>query len=206
MPDRPLVRRVFLGLAATALAATAVVLLLGFVWPERPITQGPVDLGPAEDFPPGTVTTFHLLDDATEPFLIAPGQTHLGPGPRCTFAGVALHVVRLPSGEFRVLSARSPHLDDFLPWRPEMDFHGVVGVFRDPCHGETFAMDGTRLFGPAPRDMDRFAFSIQDGHLVVDPRSVIEGDPPRHRPASGTPTPAATPWLTEIATETLPTP
>ena len=41
-------------------------------------------------------------------------------------------------------------------------------VFSDPCHGATFALDGTHLFGPSPRDLDRYRVEIRSGRIIVD--------------------------------------
>ena len=40
----------------------------------------------------------------------------------------------------------------------------VTGLFRDPCGGSKYDISGKRLFGPSPRDLDRFPIAItQDG-------------------------------------------
>ena len=41
-------------------------------------------------------------------------------------------------------------------------------VFSDPCHGATFALDGTHLFGPSPRDLDQYRVEISAGRIIVD--------------------------------------
>jgi Rieske Fe-S protein len=42
-----------------------------------------------------------------------------------------------------------------------------AGWFRDLCHGSTYLMDGERVFGPAPRDLDRYPVSIVGSRVVV---------------------------------------
>ena len=37
--------------------------------------------------------------------------------------------------------------------------------FGCPCHGSQFDTEGNRIAGPAPRALDRYEFSIRDGHL-----------------------------------------
>lgn len=50
------------------------------------------------------------------------------------------------------------------------------GIFRCPCHGSQFQPDGTYIFGPAPRSLDRFVVQLVDkttGEVVAmtDPES-----------------------------------
>ena len=42
--------------------------------------------------------------------------------------------------------------------------------FRCPCHGSSFALDGTNLDGPAPRALERLALYLKDDRLTVDQR------------------------------------
>ncbi len=59
------------------------------------------------------------------------------------------------------------HLDCLFNWDDQ------AGIYVCPCHGSTFAKDGTYLSGPAPRSLDRFVVQ------VVSPKSEIlaETDP-----------------------------
>jgi hypothetical protein len=50
-----------------------------------------------------------------------------------------------------------------------------VTLLRDPCLGNTFSLDGKRLFGPAPSDLDSFPTRIERGRVVVDFSRVILG-------------------------------
>ena len=43
-----------------------------------------------------------------------------------------------------------------------------VGGFGCPCHGSQFDMEGNRTAGPAPRALDRYEFSIRNGHLWLN--------------------------------------
>jgi menaquinol-cytochrome c reductase iron-sulfur subunit len=40
--------------------------------------------------------------------------------------------------------------------------------FACPCHTSAFAPDGKRTSGPSPRDLDKLATRIEDGHVWVD--------------------------------------
>jgi len=84
-------------------------------------------------------------------------------------------LVRLDSGEFVALLTRSPYRGCTVPWRPDFEFMGKKGWFRDPCHNDTFTIDGSHVFGPAPRGMDRFPVRVVDGAVRVKVRTVILG-------------------------------
>ncbi|MGE5597437.1 MAG: hypothetical protein ACM3S1_15530, partial [Hyphomicrobiales bacterium] len=43
-----------------------------------------------------------------------------------------------------------------------------TGVWRDGCFGATFDAFGHRLYGPAPRDLDRYLNVEVDGHPSID--------------------------------------
>jgi succinate dehydrogenase / fumarate reductase iron-sulfur subunit len=55
-----------------------------------------------------------------------------------------------------------PHLGCVVKW------DGVSGRFRCSCHGGNFDRDGTVIAGPPPRPLDRYAFKIDSGHLLVE--------------------------------------
>ncbi|MDH3607317.1 MAG: ubiquinol-cytochrome c reductase iron-sulfur subunit [Acidimicrobiia bacterium] len=52
------------------------------------------------------------------------------------------------------------------------------GQFECPCHGSVFNRAGDHLTGPAPRGMDRFAVEIEDGIVVIDTNTMVDGPPP----------------------------
>jgi len=84
-------------------------------------------------------------------------------------------LVRLESGEFVALWQRSPYRGCTVPWRPGFEFMGKKGWFRDPCHNDTFTIEGVHVFGPGPRGMDRFPVRIDDGIVRVNVKTVIQG-------------------------------
>lgn len=86
-----------------------------------------------------------------------------------------------------------------LDWRLDIDIANFTdqataerlgpGLFRARCSGSTFLSDGTRVFGPSPRNLDEFAISyheetreFRDGEeyldrwFEVDTRTLICGD------------------------------
>ena len=49
--------------------------------------------------------------------------------------------------------------------------------FECPCHGSQYNQVGEKRGGPAPRGMDRFAMSVDDGVLTVDTGTIVQGPP-----------------------------
>ena len=73
----------------------------------------------------------------------------------------AVYVTKDSQGQLRVLTSICPHLGCTVPWNKDKS------QFACPCHGATFAADGTRVSGPSLRGMDTLETSIQDGQLLV---------------------------------------
>lgn len=65
------------------------------------------------------------------------------------------------TGAPRVLSSICPHLGCTVQWRPEKN------EFICPCHGGTYAPDGSRISGPPARGMDELPAKVEHGHLYV---------------------------------------
>jgi len=73
----------------------------------------------------------------------------------------AVYVTKNSQGQLRVLTSICPHLGCTVPWNKEKH------QFVCPCHGATFAADGTRVSGPSLRGMDTLETSVEDGQLLV---------------------------------------
>jgi cytochrome b6-f complex iron-sulfur subunit len=74
----------------------------------------------------------------------------------------------------RTLYQRCPHLG----CKP--NFCTTNYWFECPCHGSRYDRLGTKVqeLGPAPRSLDRFAHSVQDGRLTVDTSRITLGPLP----------------------------
>ena len=73
----------------------------------------------------------------------------------------AVYVTKDSQGQLRALTSICPHLGCTVPWNREKN------LFVCPCHGATFAADGTRVSGPSLRGMDSLETSVQEGQLLV---------------------------------------
>ncbi len=71
------------------------------------------------------------------------------------------------------------HLGCLYAWKPTND------RFECPCHGSKYLKDGTRVRGPANRNLDRFVIQALDvdGHVLA---ATPQGDA-NHDPAAGAP-------------------
>lgn len=94
------------------------------------------------------------------------------PGSVTPFTEGRFYLVRLEDGGFLALYRRCTHLGCAVPWEQ------AQGMFVCPCHASAFEMDGAVINPPAPRALDRFQVTIQDGSVLVDTGAPIERDHP----------------------------
>jgi len=154
--------RVYASLAALAaiLAIFAVFLiaLVAFSWPTADIGS------PTARVYAGMVAEFEV----GQPVTIPEGKFHL---------------IKQKDGSFIALYWRSPFRGCTIPWREGFQFRdpqtGIDsrGWFRDPCHGATFDANGTLVFGPSPRNMDRFPVEVvgDDVYVLASEQNIIRG-------------------------------
>src|SRR6266478_3384899 len=107
--------------------------------------------------PVGELSEFSSL---TEPVMrtIQIGQVD---GWRKTVSEEIVYVTKDSQGQLRVLTSICPHLGCTVPWNKGKS------QFVCPCHGTTFAADGTRISGPSLRGMDTLETSVEEGQLQV---------------------------------------
>jgi Rieske Fe-S protein len=147
------------------LPAAGLVLLPSFLGQRRL----PVDLGPTAAFPEGEFVVATFLADPQA------GEVSR----RAAYVRNNALLGDLPS--FTIMSSRCTHVG--CPTQPngplfsaqrkaERTDGGEVGLvpaepsgFGCPCHGSQFDNEGNRTAGPAPRALDRYQFSIRNGHL-----------------------------------------
>jgi quinol---cytochrome c reductase iron-sulfur subunit, bacillus type len=143
---------------------------LGFMIGPAFLKQGVKDhdIGPLSDFPEGTfvVTTFEL--DANQGAVSR----------RTAFVRYNGPLGNLPS--YTIISNHCAHLGCPVqpngPLNPKETKHfgdvtliptiSIAG-FGCPCHGGQYDTEGNRIAGPPVRALDRYSFSIRNGHLFV---------------------------------------
>ena len=174
-PRSRLLERATLGLGGVvalgvALPAVGVAVLPSFLGRRTP----PVDLGPISAFPEGEFVVATFLADPRA------GEVSR----RAAYVRSNGRLSNVPS--FTIMSSRCTHVG--CPTQPdgpvflqqrraERTSGGEVGLvptqpsgFGCPCHGSQFDNEGNRTAGPAPRALDRYQFSIRNGHLWLGSR------------------------------------
>jgi Rieske Fe-S protein len=132
------------------------------------ISEHDVDLGPLDNFPEGEFVIATYLANPS-----------IGEVSRRTafVRNNGLNSAQEPS--FTILYSRCVHLG--CPVQPngpidekaKKDFRNVelrpvlAQSFGCPCHGGQYNSEGNRTAGPPVRSMDRFEYSIKNGHLVL---------------------------------------
>jgi Rieske Fe-S protein len=152
--------------AAVALPAAGFAILPSLEAPRR---RG-VDLGPITEFPQGAFVVATFLTDPSA------GEVSR----RSAYIRNNGLLENVPS--FTIMSSRCTHvgcptqpLGLVLPARVHQPAGSLVGLaateavsgFSCPCHGSAFDDEGNRTAGPAPRALDRYQYSIRNGHLVL---------------------------------------
>ena len=80
--------------------------------------------------------------------------------------------IPLPDRSVIALWRKCPHLGCQVP-----QVCDASQWFECLCHGSKYTVLGEKRDGPAPRGMDRFAVSVQDGAYIVVTSEVISGPP-----------------------------
>jgi len=157
-----MLQRWLLGMVLVALVGVMAIGAWSFVWPS---TANPAQyrLAPEASFEPGSVTSYVLSGGELEPLL----------QPQLYWSGVQrgeiVHVVRFPDGQFRVLAGVSSHRGQAVLWL--RDRTAEVGNFRGLFDDNftVWTIDGVQVLGPAPRDLARYRWELdEDGVLVID--------------------------------------
>jgi len=140
--------------------------------------SGARDLGPVSEFPEGEYVV------AT--FMARPAEGEVSR--RTAFVRNNGTVNGQPS--FTIISNHCAHLG--CPVQPNTEVPAAHKLFKDvtlialptppsgfscPCHGGAYDIEGNRIAGPPVRALDRYAFSIRNGHLLLEaPFSVSHVD------------------------------
>lgn len=92
------------------------------------------------------------------------------------YTGGKFWLVSTPEGP-KAIYMVCTHLGCLYKWAPS-NFR-----FECPCHGSKFSHDGFYIEGPAPRSLDYFTLTQENGQVVVDTGKKIVGNPAAESPA-----------------------
>lgn len=103
----------------------------------------------------GSIITAGLVDD------FPPNSvTHISNG--------RFYIVRIGDGGFMAVYHRCTHLGCTVPWDQ------TAQKFICPCHNSQFDQQGIVENPPAPRPLDMFPVTIENGEVKVDTGSIIQ--------------------------------
>jgi nitrite reductase/ring-hydroxylating ferredoxin subunit len=71
-------------------------------------------------------------------------------------------VRRMEGEKFQVFAINCAHLGCPVRWFPQS------GLFMCPCHGGAYYQDGSRASGPPPRGLFEYAYSVENGKLMIE--------------------------------------
>lgn len=87
---------------------------------------------------------------------IAPGEARF-----IEYAGAAAVVVKTGKGDVVALSAVCTHLGCIVQWQKDKQ------DFICPCHGGTYALDGTVTAGPPPKPLQKLPVKIAGDTITI---------------------------------------
>lgn len=140
-------------IAAAGAAVAGVDAMLRFVPPSH-LKRSELVIAPGDLPPPGAAALMADLD-----------------------AGLVAAVSATRPGEYIAFRPRCTHLHCGIVWKANgPPIPGYPAYYECPCHQSRFSLDGRRVYGPAPRDLDRYESRFDErGSLVVDTAAVIRG-------------------------------
>jgi nitrite reductase/ring-hydroxylating ferredoxin subunit len=116
-----------------------------------------------------------LPDSAPSPLVSAGRVDRLIADDPVAFLQGRFWLVKRENGEVLALSMKDPHLGCSVVWRPDFQFQERQGWFRNPCHGQTYDLEGYCHYGPCVRGLDRYPVTVQSGQVIVDTRRLDPG-------------------------------
>ncbi|WP_370328275.1 ubiquinol-cytochrome c reductase iron-sulfur subunit [Euzebya sp.] len=136
---------------------------IGFLWPRLGAGAfgAAIDLGPEAD-------VLASIDDGGGRFEFPSGRLYM----------VRYDAAKDPDGQYADITGdasvmaiyqKCVHLGCRVPWCDSSRW------FECPCHGSRYNRWGEYEFGPAPRGLDRFPVTLENGNVFVDTATVITG-------------------------------
>ncbi|HUH07655.1 MAG TPA: Rieske 2Fe-2S domain-containing protein [Egibacteraceae bacterium] len=135
---------------------------LAFLWPSlRGGFGAVVDIGAEAEIRDGITGGQPPLAYPAGRLWVVPYEQELDPD--------GLYAAITSGSGLMALYHKCPHLGCRVPWCDTSRW------FECPCHGSRYNRWGEWQGGPAPRGMDRFALTVEEGRVIVDTSSVVTG-------------------------------
>lgn len=143
--------------------------VLAFIWPQLGSGFGAkIRAGRVSDI-------LDTIGSERAPFYVAEARTYLQAYPKGSLANAKQEyqggVLEGMEAGVVALYQKCVHLGCRVPWC------GSSQWFECPCHGSKYNRVGEQQSGPAPRGLDRFNVSVDNGTLVIDTGVVVQGPP-----------------------------
>jgi cytochrome b6-f complex iron-sulfur subunit len=138
---------------------------IAFLWPNLKGGFGSViSAGNVEDIK-------SEIGSSEQPVYVGAGRFYLVPYEGQASGDVDYEADQLAAEGLMPLYQRCVHLGCRVPFCQSSQW------FECPCHGSKYNEAGEYKLGPAPRGMDRFKISVENGQVLVDTSVVILGPP-----------------------------
>ncbi len=138
---------------------------LGFLWPNLKGGFGSlINAGPIADIKA-------QIQETAQPAYNGTGRFYLVPYTGTPSGDVDYSVEGVMAEGIMPLYQRCVHLGCRVPFCDSSKW------FECPCHGSKYNLAGEYELGPAPRGLDRFKITIDNGTIMVDTAGVILGPP-----------------------------
>lgn len=146
---------------------------LAFLWPSLGAGfGGKITLGATAEDVKATIAA------TKQPFYYAPGRFYLINYDEADDKDGIYVKEGLVSGGLMALYQRCVHLGCRVP------FCATSQWFECPCHGSKYSRAGEYRAGPAPRSLDRFPITVENGVVSVD-TGIVHTGPPRGTNTTG---------------------
>jgi cytochrome b6-f complex iron-sulfur subunit len=138
---------------------------IAFLWPNLKGGFGSViNAGQLEDIKA-------QIDEAAAPVYNGAGRFYIVPWAGKPNPDADYQLEGVTTDGIMPLYQRCVHLGCRVP------FCGSSKWFECPCHGSKYNFAGEYQLGPAPRGMDRFKLTVENGNVLVDTSVVVLGPP-----------------------------
>lgn len=166
---RQFLNRSILGMFGLAVAGFGAS-VLGFLWPT-------LSGGFGSKITVGTLAEINTVISTKQPFYSPDARAYINPYPHADVVkaqksgSYAPPIIAGMELGYVALYQKCVHLGCRVPWCQSSQW------FECPCHGSQYNRVGEKKGGPAPRGLDRFAMTVNNGVVTIDTSQIFLGPP-----------------------------